>query len=419
MKPTRFIFTAFLILACCFQMGCQKETGTSTNETSAVVSSEADTTDGIYSFYVGTYTDGESEGIYKYSLDKYGALKKMGLAAVAENPSFLAWGPNRKYLVAVNETNKEGAGTVESYRVRGDSLALISQRSSGGAHPCFVSVNESGYVLTANYTGGNVGLLGLNQNGELSELLDVEQHTGKGTSDRQEGPHAHSAWFVPAEGERGQSDPEGSDSTVSDPTVSDPTESDSYGPAVISVDLGTNELWFSHLDNTQQKLIASNPPTLKMQTGAGPRHLAFHPNGKWIYVLNELDGTVVMVQQNSTGVYFKGDPISTLPYEFTGTNKSADIHISSDGKFVYASNRGPNDLVIFEVNPENGSLSLVGRQSTQGEGPRNFALSPDGQFLLVANQGTDNIVAFRRNPSTGLLKYSGEIEVPAPVCILF
>jgi len=242
--------------------------------------------------------------------------------------------------------------------------------------------------LAANYSGDNVGLLKLNSNGELSELLDVQQHSGKGSTDRQEAPHAHSAWF------------DGDD-------------------IVISVDLGTNELWFSHLDTNREKLIPSNPQKLKMEPGAGPRHLALHPNGKWIYVVNELDCTVTRLLKKGNGIYEKGGSISTLPTNFTEANYCADIHISSDGKFVYASNRGHNSIAIFHVNINDGILKAIAHQDVKGEWPRSFVLSPDENFLFVANQYTNNIVSFKRDKNTGLLEFVDEAEAPSPVCILF
>ncbi len=342
-----------------------------------------------YSFFVGTYTDTEGQGIYKYLLQKDGAMKRIGLLAVSDNPSFLAMSADKKFLVAVNEINLEGAGTVESFLISDDSLEFISRSSSGGAHPCFVAVNEAGFVLTANYTGGNVGLLRLNSKGELTALLDVQQHTGSVATERQQAPHAHSAWF------------------------------DAVDNNVISVDLGTNELWFSRLDTGLQKLIPSVPNKLGMDAGAGPRHLVFHPIGKWIYVVNELDCTVTLLQKSDEDKYEKDVSVSTLPVGYTEPNWCADIHISSDGKFVYASNRGHNTIVIYDVNSNNGSLSPVGYQSTYGKGPRNFSLSPDEKYLLVANQYSNNIVSFKRDKTTGLLKYVSQIEAPTPVCILF
>lgn len=340
------------------------------------------------SFYVGTYTDKDSRGIYKYELSMEGQMKQIGLMASTENPSFLAKSSNGKYLLAVNEiSDKNKMGGVESYAIQEDTLILLSQKSSGGAHPCFVSMNEEAYVLVANYSGGNVALLQLNEQGELKEL-DVHQHIGKGSTSRQAGPHAHSAYFSPIK------------------------------DLIISADLGTNELWFSNIDPASQKLTQA-AENLSMEEGAGPRHLCFHPNQKWIYVLNELNGTVTQVEVLSDGGFQTLSTTSSLASDFIGENYSADIHISSDGRFVYASNRGPNEIVVFKVEEETGKLKLLSYQPSHGDWPRNFNLSPDGNFLLVAHQYSDNITCFKRNTETGLLELVSQVKAPSPTCLLF
>ncbi len=341
-------------------------------------------------FFVGTYTDGESQGIYKFALDKNGILEKIGLAAVTENPSFLTKSTDGKYLIAVNEiSNKDTVGTVSSFLIAKDSLQFINKNSSGGAHPCHVTINKEGYILVANYTGGNTGLLKLDAKGRVSNLLDLHQHTGAGAHERQEAPHAHSSWFIPD-----------SDETI-------------------SIDLGTNELWFSRLDTTVQKLQTTNQERLKMDAGAGPRHLAMHPNGKWMYVLNELNGTISLIEKNSEGHFIIKKTQTILPSDFKGYNSAADIHISWSGKFVYASNRGHNSIAILKTNALDGSLSLIGHETNNIDTPRNFSLSPDEKYLLVANQNTNTIASFKRDSETGLLEFIDEIEVSKPVCILF
>lgn len=343
-----------------------------------------------HSFYVGTYTHGESQGIYKYEMSPQGKVKQVGLAAKSEGPSFLARSADGNFLIAVNEIeNDEGSGTVESYLISGDSLKLMNRQSSGGAHPCFVTMNETGAVLTANYTGGNIGYLQLGPQGRLSDLMDVQQHEGQGTTDRQQGPHAHSVWFHPVDG------------------------------SVISVDLGTNELWFSSIESESQKLVPGEPAKLAMDPGDGPRHLTFHPNGKWVYVVNELSSTVTLVSRDEDGGYNKGPAISTLPEGYSEPNTCADIRISSDGKFVYASNRGHNSLAVLEVSDKDGTLTLRGNKGSGGNGPRNFSLSPDENFILVANQHSNNIVTLKRDKETGLLRYVSQADAPTPVCIVF
>ena len=378
MKPFQLIILALLIL------GCQ----TKKEKPQQVADKQENKS--TTSFFVGTYTDTLSKGIYSYSLADDGKLEKIELAATSVSPSFLTKSTDSKYLLAVNETdNNNGNGTVESYSINGDSLKFISRSSSGGAHPCFITINKNGNVLVANYTGGNVGLLQLNSNGKLSDLLDVQQHTGKGIKKQQNAPHAHSVWF------------------------------DSDNERIISIDLGTNELWFSKLDSSQQKLEFTYPKKLKMDKGAGPRHLSFHPNGKWVYVINELNSTVSLLEKNENNILEKKASFSTLPDDYTEDSFCADIHISSDGKFLYASNRGHNSLAIFNINSKNGSLQLTAHQSVHGNWPRNFALSPNEDYIIVANQLSGNIVSFKRDTTTGLLEYTDEIKITAPVCILF
>ncbi|WP_405246004.1 lactonase family protein [Cellulophaga sp. Asnod2-G02] len=338
-------------------------------------------------FYVGTYTDKESKGIYKYSLSADGKLAKIGLAAAANNPSFLALSPDKKFLLTVNEVAEKNTGFVSSYQIEKDTLLFKNMSASGGSHPCHVAINEEGYVLAANYSSGSVGLLQVDSAGKLTDLLDTQQHSGQGTTARQKGPHAHSAWF--------------DENTV------------------IAVDLGTNELWFSSINTTTNKLDSVAPFRLPMAEGAGPRHLAQHPTKKILYVLNELDNTITSVSRLADGTYEKKQTISSIPEDFKEATKSADIHISADGKFLYASNRGHNSIAIFSIHEDSGDLSLVGYESCRGENPRNFSLTPEDTYLIVANQDTNNLISFKRNAQTGLLTFVSEIEAPTPVCILF
>lgn len=344
----------------------------------------------FYKVFVGTYTNGESQGIYEYILHKDGTLDSVKLLAETTNPSFLTITKDKKHLIAGSEVNSfDGNGAIELYRLHDDSLEFVNRTNSGGAHTCYVTSNVTGYVMAANYSGGNIGLCKIDETGALTELLDLQQHTGSGSHDRQEAPHAHSVRFVPNSNE------------------------------VIGVDLGTNELWLYTIDSESNKLVPTEQVKLVMEAEAGPRHIAFHPKGDWIYVLNELNGTVSLVSKNSEGVYQLLNTISSLPEGFTDYNKSADIHISSDGKFLYASNRGPNNIAIFSIDNATGELAILGFESTHGGEPRNFALSPDQEFLIVANQQSNNITSYKRNKETGLLTFIDEINAPAPVCVLF
>lgn len=344
--------------------------------------------DNNISFFVGTYTDTKSKGIYSYSLSDSGNIKKIKLAAETDNPSFLTKSVNENFLLAVNEVNSvDGMGTVESYKITGDSLEFITKQSSGGAHPCFVTVNENGFVLTANYSSGNLGLLKLNNQGKLSELLDTQDHNVNIKNDKV--AHAHSAYF---------------------------TDNNQF----ISADLGTNKLWLSFVNAQTNKIIPNQPSTILISgENPGPRHIAFHPTKNWLYVINELNSTVTQVRRDKDLNYNVLNSVSTLPLDYTEESFCADIHISDDGKFLYGSNRGHNSIAIFEINQENGALKSIGFESVKGDWPRNFALSPDNQFLLVANQRSENIVSFKRDKTTGLLTFIEEVDVPSPVCILF
>lgn len=373
--------TLLIIMAIASLYGCQEKKEEIKVDKATSVKSQ--------SFFVGTYTNKESQGIYKYSLSPDGTLKEIGLVAESSNPSFLAKDITNNYLLAVNENDINGTGTVESYSIERDSLILIDKKPTGGAHPCHISITKNGYVLIANYTGGNVSLLIVDKKGNLSDLLNIQQHQGKGTTERQEGPHAHFS------------------------VLDDKTQT------IIASDLGTNELWFYELDTLNKKLINTSQSKLKMKIGGGPRHVALHPNGKWIYVLNELVSQVQQVVLKDDGTYEAQMSFSILPANYSEPNTGADIHISSDGKFLYASNRGHNSIAIMAVNDANGALKLIGHESTKGDGPRNFSLSPDEKYVLVANQHTDTIVSYKRNAITGLLTFVDQIKAPTPVCILF
>lgn len=347
-------------------------------------------------FFVGTYTDSGSEGIYSFSLDpETGKLTDNGLAAKTNNPSFLALTSDGRFLLAVHETKDENGsnmGFIESFSVNKDDNRLISlgKVSSGGAHPCYVSVNQNGDVLAANYTGGNVAIFRLNASGKLSDTLDVKQHYGSGPNkDRQAEPHVHSAFFEPGSNR------------------------------IFVADLGIDKVFVYQVDKSGSKLVNASIPAIIMPPGSGPRHLAFHPKIKVVYVINELANAVSVVSLNKDGSFTILETVSTLPSGYDKPNTSADIHISKDGRFLYASNRGSNSIAIFSIDPKNGRIVLIGQESTRGDIPRNFTLSPDDDYLIVANQNSQNIVAFRRDPITGKLQYTDQIKAFKPVCLLF
>ncbi len=357
---------------------------------------QARSSQSIRYFLIGTYTDKGSDGIYRAGLDmNTGKLVSPVLAAKSNDPSFLALTKDERYLLAVNETMDEKGnkmGYIESFAASKNKAKFFSLGKvlSGGAHPCYVSANASGFVLAANYTGGSVALFKLNEKGQISQLLDVQQHHGGGPDkERQEGPHVHSAYFEP-----------GSD-------------------RIFVADLGTDAVSVYRLDKSKPQLVPDSFPEIKLKPGSGPRHMAFHPNKKFLYVANELSSTVSTVALNKDGSYTVIETISTISSDFKKPNYPADIHITRDGRFLYLSNRGLNTIAIFSVDQKSGQLALMAQESVKGENPRNFTLSPDEKYLLVANQNTQNIVSFKRDQNTGKLAYIDQVEAHTPVCLLF
>jgi len=353
-----------------------------------------------YSAFVGTYTSKtDSKGIYSFHFDSgTGRLTAMAVAATTQDPSFLTVAPNEKYLYAVNELGefdgkKSGAVTSYSLHSKSGQLSQLNQVPSGGADPCYVSFDQTGkYLLVANYSGGSVSTFPVAADGRIGPASAFIQHTGYGPNkERQEGPHAH---FI---------------TTSPDNRF------------VFVVDLGLDEVAVYHFDPTTGSLIPNHPPFAKLAPGAGPRHLAFHPNKKFAYVLSEVSSTVTAFAYDAqNGSFSTLQTLSTLPKDFKGRNDTAEIVVHPSGKFLYASNRGHDSIVEFTIDPARGTLTLAGDFSTQGKEPRNFALDPTGKFLLAANQESNNIVVFRIDQPTGALTATGEVEqIPAPVDIVF
>jgi len=353
-----------------------------------------------YFAFIGTYTaKTDSKGIYSFHFDSgTGRLTSMAVAATTPDPSFLTVAHNEKYLYAVNELSEFGgkkSGAVTSYSIDAKSgkLVQLNQVASGGADPCYVSFDQSGkYLLVANYTGGSVSTFPIAADGHIGPAAAFVQHTGSGPNkERQEGPHAH--YIATSANNR----------------------------FVFVVDLGLDEVVVYRFDPATGSLTPNDPPFAKLAPGAGPRHLAFHPNGKFAYVLNEVIPTVTALAYDSkSGSFSTLQTLSTIPKDFTAHNDTAEIVVHPSGKFLYASNRGHDSIAEFTIDPAKGTLTLAGDFPTQGKTPRNFALDPTGKFLLAANQESNNIVIFRIDQSTGALVATGQVaQVPAPVDIVF
>ena len=349
--------------------------------------------------YIGTYTRGESEGIYVYRMDPAtGALEYSSKAGGIENPSFLDTDPSGRFLYAVAEVGESSVGhggAVNAYSIAPGSgeLTYLNQQSTLGNQPCHLSIDQTGrYVLVANYGSGSVCVFPIEGDGRLGESTDFVQHAGSSVNpERQEGPHAHSI-------------------------VIDAANRFAFAP-----DLGIDKVMIYRLDLSQGKLIPGDQGSVDVGPGAGPRHFDFHPNGRYAYVINELGSTVTAFAYNrSSGSLSRLQSVSTLPEGFEGTSHTADVHVSPSGKFLYGSNRGHDSIAVFGIDESTGELSYVDREPTQGETPRNFAIDPTGAFLLAANQDTDTIVTFRIDQQTGKLQSTGHVaEVPTPVCLKF
>lgn len=343
--------------------------------------------------YVGTYT----EHIFGYTYHpETGELEPLGTYPSGPSPSFLALHPNGRVLYTVNEVAEFGgerSGAVAAFAIDRTSgaLTLQNRQSSKGEGPCHLTVESSGrYLFVANYGSGSVAMLPIRDDGSLHPASDFHQHEGSSVNpSRQEGPHAHSV------------------------TV-DPTNT-----YVIAADLGLDKLLLYRIDAERGKLLPNpSQPFVAIRAGAGPRHFTFHPHGKFGYVINELDNTVTAFAYRD-GVLRELQHISTLPEGFSGTSYCADIHLHPNGRFLYGSNRGHDSIVVFAVGND-GMLTPLQHEPTQGNFPRNFALDPTGNYLLVANQNGNNIVVFRVVPETGRLSPTGNVyEAPRPVCIQF
>lgn len=354
-----------------------------------------------YIVYVGTYThvDGHGKGIYAYRYDASTAkITSLGVAAETTNPSWVAIAPNGRFLYAVNEVGNyagSNSGGVSAFAIdqATGKLTFLNEVASGGAGPCFVSLDHAGkHVLVANYDGGSAAVFPILPDGKLGSASALVQQTGHGPdAKRQQGPYVHSIVTTP---------------------------DDRF--AVVN-DLGLDEVLLYKFDSATGTLTPNNPPFLKFDPGVGPRHFVLAASGKFAYVINEMGSSVTALSADlHTGIFHPFESVSTVAKSFTGENDDAEIEIAPSGKFLYASNRGEDSIAVFAVNPVNGRLKQVGDVPTGGKQPRSFAIDPEGKALFVANEKSDDIVIFRIDAKTGQLTPTGEkLDVSSPVCIKF
>ena len=347
--------------------------------------------------YIGTYTKTDDQGIHWLKLDLgSGKLTPVGKLAGQKNPSFLAIHPNKKFLYAVNEIGNykgEKAGGVSAYSIdqKTGALIFLNQQSSKGGEPCHLVVDATGRnVLVANYTGGSVASLPISRKGRLRKAASFIQHEGSSVlKPRQSVPHGHSINVSPG------------------------------NKFAVAADLGLDKVLVYGFNAKGGKLTPAG--FAKVAPGAGPRHFAFHPNGKFAYVINEITLTVTAFSwDEGTGKLSELQTITTLPVERGKGMSTAEVQVHPSGKFLYGSNRGHNTIAVFSIDQKTGKLKAVQHQSTLGKTPRNFGLDPTGKFLIAANQSSGDIFTFHINQDTGELKPTGHsVKIPFPVCVKF
>jgi len=345
----------------------------------------------ILNLIVGTYTNScSSRGIYVYEFNTKKAqirLKKSSDSIVS--PSYVSLSKDGKFMYAVNESGKTSTVSALRFDQESGKPSLINQVDSKGADPCYL-INDDNNVIVANYSGGNIAVFGKNADGSLTEAKQVVQHHGKGpNADRQEKAHVHMVYFSPDK------------------------------KYILSNDLGEDKVYVYNYNPTSPSEVLTLKDSVSVTPGSGPRHLKFSKNGKYVYVLQELDGSLTSFSYVD-GKLTKVFETSILAKDFKGTFSSADIQISPNGKFLYASNRGEaNNISVFKIKKK-GVLELRGQTGTLGKGPRSFVIDPTGKFLLVGHQYTNNIVIFKINKKKGTLTDSGKsFDLCSPVCLIF
>jgi len=354
-----------------------------------------------YLVYFGTYTrPAASKGIYAYRFQPAtGKLTPIGLAGETQNPSFLVAHPNGRFLYAANE-REEGDDQGKNDSVSAfaidkatGKLRLLNKVPARGGMPCHVTIDKTGkFLLVANYGTGSVAVFPIQQDGRLGEATGFVQHTGSSVDpNRQKGPHAH---FI------------------------SPSPDNRFA---LTADLGLDQVIEYRFDASKGALT-NGPAPAKLRPGSGPRHLAFHPTAKYLYVSGEMASTLSAFSYDaSTGAMKELQTVSTLPTGFSGTSSTAEVQVDRTGRFVYVSNRGHDSIAIFAIDPAKGTVTPAGHASTNGKTPRYFTLDPSGNYLMAANQNSSSVTVFRVDAKTGGLTPTQTTlsDVPDPVCIVF
>ena len=345
---------------------------------------------------MSSFATGEKGAIHAFHVNsKKGTVEPVHRTSGVSNPFFLALSPDRRFLYSIDTPNfgDDVNDGISAFRLEGDDgkLTFLNRQSALGTTACYLDVDATGRTLVvANYSSGSVASLPIGKDGSLGKAKSFFQHKGSSVNERrQTGPHAHC--FVISPDNR----------------------------YVLSADLGLDQVLSYRLDADDAKLSVPRQPFVRTPAGAGPRHLTFHPNGRWVYVIHELTNAVSMFNYNDkTGVMIERQTLSTLPADFEGTSYCADVKVTPDGRFVYGTNRGHDSIAIYRVGV-NGLLKTIAIVPSLGKGPQNLAITPDGRLLLCANMPGGNIAVFRIDRKRGTLTKVGEpIKISSPSCIM-
>lgn len=340
--------------------------------------------------FIGTYTKGDSKGIYSFVFDKEKEqITDIELVAEVKNPTYVTISEDNHYLYAVGADVDQGGLVAYAINQETKKLQELNRQMTEGSSPCYVGVNRTNSkVLAAYYHRGSVELFETNHDGSLKPRKSVVQFAGNGPNkDRQEKPHTHYAQFTPDE------------------------------KYVVAVDLGIDQIITFEVSSGELKEVSK----LTVRPGSGPRHLAFHPNGKIAYCMTELSNEVIVLQYNQEeGTFQELQYISTIPEDFTENSQGAAIRVTKDGRFVYVSNRGHNSIASFKVNEEDSTLSFIEYTSSGGNWPRDFQFDPTEEYVIGSNQESGNLVLYKRDTESGRLTLiDNTIKVPFPVCVAF
>ena len=350
--------------------------------------------------YFGTSTTGANRGIYAAEFDSSsGVLSPATRVAETSNPVFVAIHPNHKWLYSLGEVpgdDGKPVGILQGYVINPETggLTLINRRLTGGKNPCHLTIDQTGrFILTTNYNGGFVAVYSLDAQGQICERTALVQHSGPlgPTKDRQDAPHAHSVNL------------------------------DSSNRFAIVCDLGLDKVFVYHFDSSNGTLTPNTPPSVSVMPGGGPRHLAFHPNGKFAYVIDEVNSSMTaFAWDKERGVLTQIQEVHLIPEDYKQLDTSAEVVIHKSGKFLYASNRGYDSLRVFAIDQKTGLLTFVMDERDSLKHPRNFLIDPSGRWLVCANRDADTATTYAIDQKTGALTYTGRsISVPQAICVRF